>query len=577
MFTLIKLFITLSFGMLLLVGSGDSSDTGTNTNTTENNTTNTTTNTTSNTTTNTTTNTNTTTENTNTIVDSVTTDNTTTETDSTVDDETDNNEEPENNNSTDTDTNTSTDETNETEVNNDATVWNVSTISQFRQALENAAANGENDRIVLAKGTYNVTSDKLGTLTFDDAEEYNLTIQAEDGLTSKDVVLTGNSTEQVFNFKNKQNSVLILKDITVTGGYSTTHGGGVYSDKNIHIEDCNISNNRVNGSYISGAGFYVNNFSRIENSTISDNHNDDYNGGGFTSGSTEIANSDISNNTSGKHGGGFASNKVTITNSTILNNSSKRSGGGFIADSTTVTNSTISKNTSGEDGGGLYAGGKTTISDSNISNNTSGEDGGGIYTHWSTITLNNSIVSKNSTTKKGGGCHALYSITIINSKFVDNNALEGAICYSRYSSRTSYFSNNTFINNKGSIKANGIFINNIFDDNDEAINLNEDSKIYNNYIDYTKIEDNGFNALKKSNLQPASVGNINLASDNQTLTADSPVIDKGLNPSSTSFKKLIDDETYEQIVELLKTDLIGNKRIHNGTIDIGAVEFGSSK
>ena len=31
------------------------------------------------------------------------------------------------------------------------------------------------------------------------------------------------------------------------------------------------------------------------------------------------------------------------------------------------------------------------------------------------------------------------------------------------------------------------------------------------------------------------------------------------------------------MVELLKTDNVGNKRVHNGTVDMGAVEFGSSK
>lgn len=143
------------------------------------------------------------------------------------------------------------------------------------------------------------------------------------------------------------------------------------------------------------------------------------------------------------------------------------------------------------------------------------------------------------------------------------------------------------------MKTNGIIINNIFTGDNETINLTGDSKIYNNYIDYTKIEDNGNNAIKKNNLQPASAGNIYLATDNKTLTSNSPVIDKGLNPSSTSFKDLIggatrvyNDQTqendivypkYEEILELLKTDLVGNKRIHNNTIDMGAVEFGSSK
>jgi len=141
-----------------------------------------------------------------------------------------------------------------------------------------------------------------------------------------------------------------------------------------------------------------------------------------------------------------------------------------------------------------------------------------------------------------------------------------------------YTSNNTFIKNRGSIYSRGIFINNIFDSNDADITLDGGSKIYNNYIDYSKIEDNDHNVIKKQNLQPASVGDVHLNSDNKTLASNSPVIDKGLNPSSATYKQIIDkDDVYNKIVELLKTDNIGNRRVHNGTIDIGAVEYGASK
>jgi len=170
---------------------------------------------------------------------------------------------------------------------------------------------------------------------------------------------------------------------------------------------------------------------------------------------------------------------------------------------------------------------------------------------------------------------------IINNIFLHNNAKERGDSFSSFYYRSTpyfYVTNNNFIGNKGSIYGKGVFINNIFELNDEDINLQGDSKIYNNYIDYTKIENNSYNAIKKRNLQPASVGDIYLSDDNATLTVDSPVIDKGLNPSSATYKKIIgDDGVYNQLLEFLKTDKVGNKRIHNGTIDMGAVEYGSSK
>ncbi len=98
--------------------------------------------------------------------------------------------------------------------------------------------------------------------------------------------------------------------------------------------------------------------------------------------------------------------------------------------------------------------------------------------------------------------------------------------------------------------------------------------------------------IKKHNLQPASVGDVKLGDDNLTLASDSPVIDKGLNPSSSTYKALFPSEKvynsetdsyemkypeYDTMVELLHTDFFGNQRIHNETIDIGAMEYGASK
>lgn len=400
-------------------------------------------------------------------------------------------------------------------------VWEVSSVTEFRQALEDAAANGENDRIILAKGIYNVTSDKLGTLTFNDNEAFNLTIEAEKGLTSKDIILDGNNSKQIFNFSNTQSSILILKNISVIN--SQLNGGqqavGVYSSHDIEI-------------YNSKFSFHSNGFkartAKVINSTVSYNTSN-----GFIATTVVVSDSNISNN----DGIGFNSYFTTVKNSILSHN---RYGFSSVY-SSIVTNSILSYN---KDGGILQNNGNLTITNSNISYN--GIKGvsfdGKIFIMTNSILINNYIA-----------CH-----------------LPG---------NSSYLSNNIFKDNKSSlITAGGIFINNIFATNTADITLRYDSKIYNNYIDYSKIEDGGNNVIKKNNLQYASIGDIYLSDDNVTLTADSPVIDKGLNPSSVTFKELINnDEVYNTMVELLKTDKIANRRVHNGTIDMGAVEYGSSK
>ena len=494
-------------------------------------------------------------------------------------------------------------------------VWNVSDVTGLRQALEDAAANGENDRIVLEAGVYNVDSDGLGTFKFNDNEAFNLTIESAEGLTNKDVVLDGNNTHQVFNFNNTEDSILILKGVSVIDGNSSTSGGGVYSNHNIKVEDCNISNNSssyyggglysnglitvtnstiLNNSSTDGGGFYSGSTTTVTNSTISDNNSKDDCGGFWSNGTTTVTNSTISNNIArGDSGGFYSRQEITMTNSTISNNSSNDGGGGFWSNRVTIVkNSTISRNSTNGSGGGFYSNG-ATVTNSTIFNNSSSGHGGGFYTYDST-TITGSTVSNNSSESSGGGFYSKEA-TVTNSLFSENNATTGAIyaSSSHYSSYYSYISNNVFIGNKGSIYSEGVFINNIFDNNDADITLNGDSKIYNNYIDYNKIEDNGYNVIKKSNLQFASVGDVYLNSDNKTLASNSPVIDKGLNPSSATFKKIIGGEEevynyetgsyetvypqYNKMIELLKTDMVGNQRVHNGTVDMGAVEYGSSK
>jgi len=445
-------------------------------------------------------------------------------------------------------------------------IWNVSNVTELRQALENASANGENDKIILSAGVYKTTSDNLGTFTFDDNEEFNLTIEAKKGLTSSDVVLNGNHSTQVLNFNNQEISTLILKNISVVDGNSSKEGGGIYSNQNIELYDCNISNNTVASWNIGGGGFYSSKNTILSNSIISNNSSDNGSGGGFYSnGKTTVINSTIFNNTARNYGGGFYSNKETIVNNS------------------TISDNTIDGKSNGLDtrGGGFYSLLKTTVTNSTISNNNSmgfSSNGGGFEANELTI-ITNSIISNNSASRYGGGFTSWGTTIATNNIFVNNSAKKGDSFYSSsYLNPYSYISNNNFIDNNGSIYAKGVFVNNIFDSNNANITLDGDSKIYNNYIDYTKIEDNEKNVVKKKNLQPISIGDVYLNSDHKTLASNSPVIDKGLNPSSETYKKIIgDDEVYNILLKLLKTDMQGNKRVHNGTIDMGAVEFGSSK
>jgi len=478
---------------------------------------------------------------------------------------------------------------------------NVSNVTEFRNALEVSASNGIHDKIVLSSGVYNMISDNLGTFNFSDNEEYNLTIEAEEGLTSKDVVLDGNSSGLVFKFDNSEKSTVIFKNISVINGKttSTTNGGGVYSNQNIYVVDCNISNNIASSSYSWGGGFYAYGSTTVSGSTISNNTASNYGGGFYSIGNTTVLDSIISNNTANDGAGFYSSGVTNVSNSIISNNMpldnsyhSSYYGGGFhSASSTKVLDSLISNNISRNNGAGFYSSGATTVVNSTISNNTSYASGGGFYSNSTTTVLNSRIYYNTAQNTSGFNSHGS---TTIDSSFFNKN--QGRVIYvymgnlfltnslftenngTLLNSGDNIIINNSFINNQGGINTRGLVINNIFSKNSIDITLTGDSKIYNNYVEYTKIEDmNSYNVIKKNNIQESLIGDIFLNTDS-SLSAQSPAIDNGLNPSSDTFETLINDNaTYTKILKLLETDMAGNQRDYNNTIDMGAIEFASTK
>ena len=308
-----------------------------------------------------------------------------------------------------------------------AATINVGTTVELRQALLDAAGNGQSDTIILADGTYATTDDSGGAFTFLDNENYDLTLQ---GSSAENVILSGDNTHQVLYFE-VINSVttIYLNNLSIQYGSSDSEGGGVVSDENLSINNCKILRNSASH----GGGFYTSSEATVTNSIISENASTSDYGGGFASYSATVTNSIVSKNTSTSYGGGFYSYlSVTIIDSTILGNSSSSAGGGFVSTSVTIQNSTISENlSSNHDGGGFYSLQETMITDSAISKNTSAYDGGGFYSG-SIVTVKGSIISENSSsaTGSGGGFYSYSNATITNSTISGNSSGSGGGFYS---------------------------------------------------------------------------------------------------------------------------------------------------
>ena len=210
------------------------------------------------------------------------------------------------------------------------------------------------------------------------------------------ITLTTDGTATVLQVNT--GTTATLDSLIITGGYSTTNGGGIFNTGNLTAYDCTITGNTGNG------------------------------GGIYNYGTLALTNCNINHNTGdGPLGGGGiyldwrSAGTATITNSTISNNSASDGGGVYNEDSTlTIINSTISNNTAtGQDansgsvltplGGGIYSNGLygsttigiTTLINSTIADNTA-PTGGGIYVNGGLVTLTNCTVAYNTANSPGG-------------------------------------------------------------------------------------------------------------------------------------------------------------------------------
>ena len=185
--------------------------------------------------------------------------------------------------------------------------FNVSTTPELRTSLSTASTNGEDDTIVLADGTYKTTDDGNGTFIYFSNEANSLTLR---GSNSTNVVLSGDSQHQILNHQSTLDAPLILEKLSfVDGNNSTGTGGGVYTEYNIDVIDCNFSNNLAvhgGGFFLApSSSFYVN----VDNSYFNNNKALNGNGGGFyayanVSSYITISNSVFKGNTA-SNGGGF--------------------------------------------------------------------------------------------------------------------------------------------------------------------------------------------------------------------------------------------------------------------------------
>jgi hypothetical protein len=260
-----------------------------------------------------------------------------------------------------------------------------------------------------------------------------------------------------------------------------------------------------------------------------------------------IQNNTITDNSADQRGGGLLNCEGTIHNNTITGNSAERGGGLCYCDGT-IHNNTIADN-SAECGGGLaYCGG--TIQNNTIVGNWAYVDGGGLRCCSGTIqnktitglwalggglyscggTIQNNTIAGNSAGQNGGGLYLCGGI-------IQNNTITGNWAY----------------RGGGLSSCDGTIQNCILWGN----TAQDEAQLYGGSTPtYSCIQDWSGGGERNITQPPQFV---DAAGSNYRLSANSPCIDAGNN----------EDWMADAV------DLDGKPRIINGTVDMGAYEYGS--
>lgn len=103
-------------------------------------------------------------------------------------------------------------------------VFQVGTTAELRAALLAAQGNGANDEIVLSDGVYDITADGNSTLSFYDAEPFQLILRAA---TTGSAVLDGLGQARVLDIDSSAEVELLIQGLTIRNGKSADGGAGM--------------------------------------------------------------------------------------------------------------------------------------------------------------------------------------------------------------------------------------------------------------------------------------------------------------------------------------------------------------
>ncbi|MEZ4885277.1 MAG: T9SS type A sorting domain-containing protein [Chitinophagales bacterium] len=424
-----------------------------------------------------------------------------------------------------------------------------------------------------------------GDLSMDDA----------DGLVGEDLQTHATRQDNAYTVvatKNLSEAAIIngfdVQNGNANGEYSFEYrqrnsGGGMYNElSNITLTHCLFYSNSTAES---GGGMY----SGLSNAVIMEcnfSNNFALVGGGVVSrsGTTTLTKCTFSNNISAFNGGGIDIDTGIIESCVFTDNSAGKDGGGISSvggsNNILVKKCTFSDNSAANWGGAIYFFGGFDTQYHEIDNcsflRNSAESGGGINVNFNTeSSINACIFSNNSATYSGGGINNMSDSKsyVTNSVFSNNSAVNGG-GINNSSDCSSYVTNCSFANNSAGTHGGGGIYNQRdgFSDVANCIFWGNGTQIFNG--------PDGEAAVSNSIVEGGySEGTIIIDEDplfidptNNDLRISfcSPAIDMGNNAAD-----LDGAESGTETIADISTDLEGNSRIVNETVDMGAYESGA--
>ncbi|MBN1669386.1 MAG: hypothetical protein JXR37_00020 [Kiritimatiellae bacterium] len=202
------------------------------------------------------------------------------------------------------------------------------------------AAATPGSTVLLAEGTWTLSGETIISGA--------VTVRGQNGAAA--TVVTGNGAERCFTL-NHGNAA--LDGLTISNGYATTAGGGVFMASGGSVRNCRFVGNSA-GTY--GGGVFANG-GQVTNCSFAQNTADSDGGGLFLYAGGKATHCRFAGNTAGECGGNVCCLASPLLNCLITDGTAAERGGGVYGDSAaSIFSCTVYSNQAAVGEGGIYAG-----------------------------------------------------------------------------------------------------------------------------------------------------------------------------------------------------------------------------